>query len=84
MGKLAIAVLVVLGISVALTIHTEGIDRAYGGFFAGFLAEPAAAAEEGDAAPSTRHATGRGASAPVSGTDYGKLGERIRGKLGSD
>jgi hypothetical protein len=79
MKKVLGAFLLVIAISMALTIYTEGVDQAYGGIFAGLAPDsPEEAQAERD------RQAGRLAKQPgdsyggTSQTSYKKLVDRVR------
>ena len=51
MGRIAVIGLMVLGIWVGLTVYNEGVDRAFGGIFAGFADSPAREAPDHRSTP---------------------------------
>ena len=73
MGKVGIMLLIALGIYVGVEVYNEGVDRAFGGFFAGLKEEVPAAFD-----PDPRSVTQRAADVLENAYDTGiERAERV-------
>ena len=81
MKKVLGAFLLVIAISMALTIYTEGVDQAYGGIFAGLAPDSPEEAQAERERQGGRLANQRGDThGGTSPTSYKKLVDRVRTK----
>ncbi len=81
MKKVMGAILIIIAISVALTLYTEGVDQAYGGIFAGLAPDSPEEAQAERERQGGRLANQRGDThGGTSPTSYKKLVDRVRTK----
>ena len=84
MQKVLVSIIIVIAISVGLTIYTEGLDKAYGGIFAGLAPDTPEEAQAERDLQAGRLATQRSENygGPAQ-SSYGKLVDRVRTRTDS-